>query len=165
MSLDEEIRVAQRNKDHTLEVRLRFRIPSQSFWCALCHHPFGYEGLCQNEDASIYPFSRPCGCDHLWTRTPLGTSYIDSYHERLKYEGINGIDIVIASALHYGSTIYHATAVRSDGYRLRARISGKLKRWKRSPNRFRIPFRVGMFGFGAITELNGKDFRTTQDLK
>ena len=44
MSLDEDIREAERMGDRALATRLRFRSSETALWCMLCHHPFGFEG-------------------------------------------------------------------------------------------------------------------------
>jgi hypothetical protein len=33
------------------------------------------------------------------------------------------------------------------------RRNGATKRWKRDPNRIRIPFKMGLYGYGAIEEI------------
>jgi len=50
------------------------------------------------------------------------------------------------------STFYCTTALNADGSRLRCRRNGKTKTWKRTPQRFQIPVKHGMYDYGYITE-------------
>jgi len=55
-----------------------------------------------------------------------------------------------AKALKYGDTIYHRTAKNADGTRTRAKITGAVKTWKTDPNRIRVPWKHGLYTYGAI---------------
>lgn len=65
--------------------------------------------------------------------------------------------------------VFHAnnpvTARRCDGARgpERWRRNGKTQRWKRNPERFRIPVKFGLYDFLAITEENINDFHTEEE--
>jgi hypothetical protein len=43
------------------------------------------------------------------------------------------------------------------------RANGKCKTWKRSPERFQLPFKYGMYGHGYITEDNAGDFHVASE--
>lgn len=47
---------------------------------------------------------------------------------------------------------HHLWVRVSTGRYWRCRRNGVTKRWKRDANRFRIPFKAGMFVFGEVTE-------------
>ncbi len=42
------------------------------------------------------------------------------------------------------------------------RVNGKCKTWKRSPERFRLPIKHGLYTFGEITEENAHLFTLTK---
>jgi len=46
--------------------------------------------------------------------------------------------------LRPGQTIYHVDLRNADKTPLRARVNGKIKRWKRDPSRFEIPMKHGL---------------------
>jgi len=43
------------------------------------------------------------------------------------------------------------------------RRNGATKTWKRSPERFRIPIKYGLYEYGEITEHNAQDFHVVED--
>lgn len=53
--------------------------------------------------------------------------------------------------LHYGATIYHTTLKNADGTPLRARITGAVKTWKRTPHMFQVPIKRGLYEYGYVT--------------
>ena len=46
----------------------------------------------------------------------------------------------------------------ADGTPTRCRRNGKTKTWKRSPERFQIPVKHGLYEYGYITEDNANAF-------
>ena len=46
----------------------------------------------------------------------------------------------------------------ADGSHVRCRRNGKTKTWKRSPDRFQIPVKHGLYDYGYITEDNANAF-------
>ncbi len=58
----------------------------------------------------------------------------------------------------YCSMYYHITLRNRDGSALRARANGKVKTWKRDPNRFQVPVKHGLRTCLYITESNAGDW-------
>jgi len=57
-----------------------------------------------------------------------------------------------AKALTWRDTLYHVTNRNSDGSPQRWRVNGKVKTWKRSPERVQIPVKHGLYSYGYVTE-------------
>lgn len=57
-----------------------------------------------------------------------------------------------ACGLHYGQTVYHVRNRNADGTPQRWRVSGKVRLWKRTPGRIRVPVKHGLYDNDAITE-------------
>lgn len=51
-----------------------------------------------------------------------------------------------AKALRYGDVIH------SDGNCKRWRVTGKVKTWKRSPERVKVPIAYGLYSYSYLTE-------------
>jgi hypothetical protein len=65
----------------------------------------------------------------------------------------------IAMNLRYRQEVYHKTLKCADGKTpLRVFITGKCQTWKTLPNEFRVPFKHGLYDYGAITHLNAGDW-------
>lgn len=47
-------------------------------------------------------------------------------------------------ALTFRQTVYHKTLRNADGTPLRARVNGKVKTWKRDPDRVCVPMKHGL---------------------
>jgi hypothetical protein len=62
------------------------------------------------------------------------------------------ITIEQAKALQYGQILHHTTNKNADGTPQRWRVNGKVKTWKRSPERVQVPVKHGLYSFGYITE-------------
>ncbi len=43
------------------------------------------------------------------------------------------------------------------------RRNGVTQTWKRSPGRFRVPVKYGLYRYGAITEVNSGDYHVAGD--
>lgn len=50
-----------------------------------------------------------------------------------------------AAVLEYGDILV-------DNNNKRWKVNGKVQRWKRSPERIRVPLKHGLYRYGAITE-------------
>lgn len=57
-----------------------------------------------------------------------------------------------AKALKPGDMLYSTTTFNRKGEPARARITGKVQTWKRDPSRVRVPWKVGLYQYGAVTE-------------
>ena len=68
-----------------------------------------------------------------------------------------------AKELQYRQELYHQTMRGSDNLPLRVRVNGKCKLWKRSPDRFQVPVKHGLYDSGYITETNCRDWCLTED--
>lgn len=64
-----------------------------------------------------------------------------------------------AKTLKYGDHVHHITATNADGTPQRFRITGKVKTWKRSPERVQVPVKRGMYQYGYLTEHNINKFK------
>lgn len=53
---------------------------------------------------------------------------------------------------------YSTWDTNADGTPVRWRVNGKVKTWKRSPERVQIPVKHGLYNYGYITELMLEDF-------
>lgn len=84
----------------------------------------------------------PCACDHA-----------DVPHERTmqEYQECHGVTLRVLRASPV-SMLYHTVNRNADGTPQRWRVSGALKLWKRTPGRFRLPLKQGMYNYGALTE-------------
>ena len=50
-----------------------------------------------------------------------------------------------------GQTIYHTRLKNADGTPQRWRVNGKVKRWKRDPDKIRIPIKRGLYEYSYLT--------------
>ena len=66
--------------------------------------------------------------------------------------------------LYLGRVIYHRYLKNADGSPQKWRINGKLKTWKRQPNRFSIPIKRGLWEYGYLTESNLEDFNLEEKI-
>jgi len=62
-----------------------------------------------------------------------------------------------ALRLRHGDILYHVTNRNSDGSPQRWRVNGAVKTWKRTPSRFQVPLKYGLYGYDYLDE-------TTADL-
>ncbi len=69
---------------------------------------------------------------------------------------IGGIKMSItleqAKALQYGDMIHHRTNTNANGTPQKWRVNGKVKRWKREPDRIRVPLKHGLYTYDYLTE-------------
>ena len=57
-----------------------------------------------------------------------------------------------AKNLKFGQILHHTINKNADGTPQRWRVNGKIKTWKRSPDRVQVPVKYGLYGFGYVTE-------------
>ena len=57
-----------------------------------------------------------------------------------------------AKSLKYGDILHHEVNKNADGTPQRWRVNGKVKRWKRSPDRIQVPLKYGLYGYDYLTE-------------
>ena len=69
-----------------------------------------------------------------------------------------------AKDLTYRQRIYHLHNKNADGSPQRWRINGRVKLWKRSPQRIEIPIKYGMKGFDYLTENNLSSFSLHENI-
>lgn len=55
-----------------------------------------------------------------------------------------------AFKLNPGDTLEHKKLKNTDGSRLRLRVTGKVKRWKRDKTRIAVPLKYGLYKFGYL---------------
>jgi len=60
--------------------------------------------------------------------------------------------------LPFGATLHHKTATNADGSPMRCRVNGKLRLWKRDPDRFQLPVKYGLKTCFYITAANINDW-------
>ena len=56
----------------------------------------------------------------------------------------------IALTLKHGDILYHVLDKNVDGTPRRCRVSGKVKTWKKSPDDFDFPIKIGLYGSARI---------------
>ncbi len=57
-----------------------------------------------------------------------------------------------AKALRPGDILYHDTHRNSDGSAQRWKVNGKVKTWKRSPERVEVPLKHGLYNYDRLSE-------------
>lgn len=62
------------------------------------------------------------------------------------------ISLKQAKELQHGTTLYHVTNRNADGTPQRWRVNGKVKTWKRTPERVQVPLKYGLKGYDYLTE-------------
>ena len=63
-----------------------------------------------------------------------------------------------AKNLSYGQIIYHKKFKNADGTAMRFKVNGKVKTWKRSTKKVKVPLKRGMYEFGYMDEDNLSEF-------
>ena len=62
-----------------------------------------------------------------------------------------------AKNLQYGDVLLQG---RPGGIPMRWRVNGKVQRWKREPDRIRVPLKYGLYNYGALVtadfDINGE---------
>ncbi len=57
-----------------------------------------------------------------------------------------------AKKLEIGQILYHTINKNADGSSQRWRVTGKVKRWKRAPERIKVPIKTGLYNNSYLTE-------------
>ncbi|MHA1952445.1 MAG: hypothetical protein ACW96U_00675 [Candidatus Heimdallarchaeaceae archaeon] len=65
-----------------------------------------------------------------------------------------------AKKLRIGQIVYDTLKTNADGTPYRWRVNGKIKLWKRYPERIQIPIKRGMYDYGNI--IQNKDYSNLQ---
>jgi hypothetical protein len=59
-----------------------------------------------------------------------------------------------AKNLKFGQILYHVHNRNADGTAQRWCVNGKVRTWKRSPEKVYVPLKYGMYGYGRLWEHN-----------
>ena len=70
----------------------------------------------------------------------------------IKQEDIMPITLEQAKNLGYRDVLHHTINKNADGTPQRWRVNGKVKTWKRSPDRVKVPVKYGLYRYDYITE-------------
>lgn len=57
-----------------------------------------------------------------------------------------------AKELKRGTILYHAEHYNTDGTPQRWKVNGAVKRWKRKPDKIRVPLKRGLYEFDYLTQ-------------
>lgn len=68
-----------------------------------------------------------------------------------------------AKRLTVGTVLYHKTYRNADGTPMRWRVNGKVRTWKKTPDRIQVPIKYGLKLCGYLNEQNVKDFELTEE--
>ena len=68
-----------------------------------------------------------------------------------------------AKKLTVGQTIYTINYKNADGTLQRFRVNGKVKTWKRSPDRVQVPIKRGLYEYGYLDENNLWEFTLNEE--
>jgi len=166
MSLDEEMRLAERSGDARRLHTARMRAGLEELHCIFCGHwaqsgTWAHDARCQVPRDPRWP--QECGCDHSSLTDEMLAPINLLETMRMSYEARHGIDKRVAQSLHPGATLYHVRLRNRDGTPLRGRINGMLKTWKRDLLRFRLPMKHGMYDFFYIERHNANEWRTKEE--
>ena len=61
------------------------------------------------------------------------------------------ITLAQAKALKHGDILYHVIRKNADGTPERWKVNGLVKRWKRQPDRIRVPLKHGLYHYDYLT--------------
>lgn len=67
-------------------------------------------------------------------------------------EKMPAITLAEAKTLTHNDTLYHRVNRNADGSAQRWRVNGRVKIWKRSPDRVQVPVKYGLYSFDYIDE-------------
>lgn len=56
-----------------------------------------------------------------------------------------------AKSLSRGAVLHHTLNKNADGTPQRWRVNGKVRLWKRDPNRIEVPIKNGLYRYGTVT--------------
>lgn len=68
-----------------------------------------------------------------------------------------------AMDLSHGQVLHYLHNSNADGSPQRWRVNGVCKIWKRSPDRFQVPLKYGLYGYGYLDETNCNDFEVADE--
>lgn len=68
-----------------------------------------------------------------------------------------------AKNLGHGTIIYLKDYTNADGTPQRFRINGRVKRWKRTPDKISVPIKRGLWEFSYLTNADLDDFTLTEE--
>lgn len=74
-----------------------------------------------------------------------------------------GITLEQAKGLSIGQILYHKIDRNRDHTPVRWKVNGKVKRWKRDPDRIRVPLKYGINVGWYLKNDNLKDFALTEE--
>lgn len=57
-----------------------------------------------------------------------------------------------AKALTHNTILYHRHNKNADKTSQRWKVNGKVKRWKRQPDRIEVPMKHGLWMYGTLTD-------------
>jgi len=57
-----------------------------------------------------------------------------------------------AKELKHGTIVYHTINKNSDGSAQKWKVNGKVKTWKKNPEKVQIPVKYGLYRYDYITE-------------
>lgn len=64
--------------------------------------------------------------------------------------------------LQHGDIVYAIDEYNADKTHMRFRVNGKVKRWKRDPDRVQVPVKRGLYEYGYIDNGNFELFSLTE---
>lgn len=63
----------------------------------------------------------------------------------------------IAEMISHCESHSHILLKDRCGHARRVKVNGKVRRWKRDPNRFEVPFKYGLYEYGTLTSADISD--------
>lgn len=69
----------------------------------------------------------------------------------MKNETMHPLTMEEAKALKRGDILYHRGRIGSDGRPHRWKVNGKVRTWKRDPERVEIPVKRGLYAYDVVT--------------
>ena len=67
-----------------------------------------------------------------------------------KEEIVRPMTLDEVKALNYG----HIWFIANDGLLRQAKVNGKVRRWKRNPDRFELPLKYGLYEYATFTSVD-----------
>lgn len=99
-------------------------------------------------------WKKTCMCDH---------SVVPQERTMQEYQERYGVDLRVAQMLRRGDVLYSTAHRNADHTPMRWRVTGARQLWKRSPTRFRMPIKHGMYGKSdTLDQYTCVGFRTTE---
>jgi hypothetical protein len=86
-----------------------------------------------------------------------------SEHQDVERKRIIMISLEQAKALNHGTILYCKHFTNADGTPQRWRVNGKVKRWKRTPDRIEVPIKRGLYEYGYFTNAHLDEFALTEE--